>query len=308
MTEWHRIEPYFNLFGFLVILSFPVAANLPVLGYLIETAALAFTILFALQRRQLFLALGSIGSAVIASLLFGPSPLLLGIWAAVIIPGTIFGRLAMHGISPGRTFVVAMIISAAISLFIFGSERKLLMESMDEMQKWVQSTLVANSGSVDENYDMTTWAANLTATIKRLMPALMVLSAVVQLFVSAVVVIFFLRSIGRFAPSFGNYLFWKISFNYIYLAGIFIVMRLIGNDMMRVVADNFLVFMGVIYAVFGFSVIEYFLRRIKASTLLKLIFYIGFVFLQLPGLVFAAVLGMSDSYFDFRRVKAKMIG
>ncbi len=308
MTEWRRIEPFFNLGGLFVILVFPIAMNLPVLGYLIETAALAFVILFALQRRQLFLALGSIGSAVIASLLFGPSPLLLGVWALVIIPGTVFGRLVRNGVTPGRTLVVAMIITAAISLFIFASEKKLLMESMDEMQKWVQTTLTADSGSIDEKTDMISWANNVAAVIKRLMPALMVLSGVMQLFVSVMAVIILLRGTGQFAPSLGSYLFWKISFNYMYVTGIFMAVRLAAGGSLQVIADNFLVVMGVIYAVFGFSLIEYFLRRIKASIFLKLIFYIGFVFLQLPGLVFAAVLGMFDSYFDFRRVKAKMIG
>ncbi|SYZ74590.1 membrane hypothetical protein [Candidatus Zixiibacteriota bacterium] len=308
MTEWRRIEPYFNIFGLFVILVFPIAVTIPVLGYFIETAALAYVILFALQRRQLFLTVGSIGSVIVASLLFGPSPMLLGLWALVIIPGTIFGKLVLYGISPGRTFVAAMIISGIISLFIFASERKLLMDSMDEMQKWVQATLMSDSGSVDEKADMTSWATNLISIIKRLMPALMALSAAAQLFVAAVAVIFLLRGIGQFAPSFGNFLFWKMSFNFIYPAGLFIVMRLAGNDLMKIVADNFLVFMGVIYAVFGFSVIEYFLRRIKASLFLKIIFYAGFVFLQLPGLVFAAALGVFDSYFDFRRVKAKMIG
>jgi len=42
--------------------------------------------------------------------------------------------------------------------------------------------------------------------------------------------------------------------------------------------------------------------------MLRVFFYIGLIFLQLPGLILAAVVGFIDSYFDFRKVRARIIG
>jgi len=53
---------------------------------------------------------------------------------------------------------------------------------------------------------------------------------------------------------------------------------------------------------------EYYLKKIRLSLFLKVLFYIGIVFLQLPGLLLAALIGIFDSYFDFRKVRARIIG
>ena len=83
---------------------------------------------------------------------------------------------------------------------------------------------------------------------------------------------------------------------------------MVGTDALKMISDNLLFFIGVFYSVFGFSVFEYFLRKIRLTLFLKILFYVGFFFLQLPGLILAAAIGMFDSYFDFRQVKAKILG
>ncbi len=205
MPEWRRIEPYFNSIGLFIILVFPILAGVPVFGYLIETAALVFVILFALQRRQLFLAIGSIGSMLISALVFGPSLMLLGIWAIVVIPGTIFGRLVSQGFSPARVFLMAMIISSLISLIVFWSEKQLIFGAMDEILKWMQSVIVSGAGAAEDKSDMISWTANMAGTIKRLMPALMALSAAAQLFAAGVLVMFALKMTGHLRTDFREF-------------------------------------------------------------------------------------------------------
>jgi len=93
-------------------------------------------------------------------------------------------------------------------------------------------------------------------------------------------------------------------YNYIYIVGIMILLRLVGTEQLKVLADNVILFMGFFYALFGFSVFEYYLKKIKLSLFLRIVFYIAF----LPGVVFAVLMGLFDSYFDFRKVRAKIIG
>jgi uncharacterized protein YybS (DUF2232 family) len=312
MPEWPKVERYLNFIGLFLLLVFLVVVPIPVAGYLAGMGALASVIFFSFRRRQLLLAAGSIGSIVLASFLYGPSLLLLGLWAAVIIPGTLFGGLLASGIPAGKAFTVGLLASALIAVLMFWMQRDLILQALESFHKWMQSGITAGGtaeNAVSESSNGMTAVLNTMIKItRRLLPSLLALSAVMQLFVAAVFLFLLLKSAGGFAPSFGSFIFWKMPFNYIYLIGFFMVMRLVGPSALKIAADNFLLFIGIIYAVFGFSVMEYYLRRIKLSVFLKVVFYFGFVLLYLPGLVLAAAVGIFDSYFDFRQVKAKLIG
>lgn len=312
MPEWPKVERYLNFIGLFLLLVFLVVVPIPVVGYLAGMGALASVVFFAFRRRQLLLAAGSIGSIVLASFLYGPSLLLLGLWAAVIIPGTLFGGLMASGIPAGKAFTVGLLASALIAMLMFWVQRDLILEALDSFHKWMQSGIAsggtAENAVTESSNGMAVMLNTMIKTTRRLLPSLLALSAVFQLFIAAVFLFMLLKSAGGFTPSFGSFVFWKMPFNYIYLIGLFIAMRLLGPETLKITADNFLLFIGIIYAVFGFSVMEYFLRRIKLSFFLKVIFYFGFVLLYLPGLVLAALVGIFDSYFDFRHVKAKLIG
>jgi len=308
MPEWQKVETYFNFFGLFLILVFPILVGIPVIGYLVETAALFCVILFSFRRRQILLAIGSMGSILMATTLFGPSLLLIGIWGMIIIPGTIFGKLLAEGAVPLRAFMISLLAMSIGSLIIFWGERELIYKALDEVQGWVNAGLMGNqttSGSVSRPVE---WVDNTIAILKRLMPALLALSGIAQLFVAVSALFFLLGRSGEYVRSFGSFIYWKMPFFCIYLTGLFIFLRLIGAENMKITADNFLLFIGIFYSVFGFSVFEYFLRKVRLTTFLKVLFYVGFLFLQLPGLVLAAVIGLFDSYFDFRNVKAKILG
>ncbi|MFH2037360.1 MAG: DUF2232 domain-containing protein, partial [Candidatus Zixiibacteriota bacterium] len=103
-------------------------------------------------------------------------------------------------------------------------------------------------------------------------------------------------------------IYWKMPYYYVYLLGFSIIIRLIGDNSMKIVADNMIFFIGFFYAAFGFALFEFYLKKIKLSRFMRILFYVGFIFLQLPGLIFAAIAGLFDSYFDFRKVRAKIIG
>jgi hypothetical protein len=309
MPEWRKIEFILDFFGLFTILVFPVLIGIPVAGYIIETAALFFVVYFSYRRKQLLLTIGSIGSIVSASILFGPSMLLMGLWGMIIIPGTIFGRLMSGGLHPSRAFAISMIILSIGSLIVFWSERELIYKSLDSAQSWILADIQnGNQGPAGSNLQSADFVSEIIYMIKRLMPALWALSAVAQLLLAGMVFFIVLKSTGEFFNGFGSFIYWKMPFSIIYLTGISIAMRLAGAETVKIIADNMLLFLGIFYAVFGFSVFEYYLRKIRLTLFWRILFYVVLVFLQLPGLVMAALIGLFDSYFDFRQVKAKMLG
>jgi hypothetical protein len=308
MAGRQKIEQLVSYFGLFFLLIFLAAAAIPVFGYIAEIGALFTVILFAYRRRNLLLLFGSVGSILLGSSLYGANALLIGLWAMVIFPGMIFGRLLASGRSAIRAFMIGMVAISIISVALFWGEREMINQSLDAAYKWVQGGLVSGAPGGESNQDFADWTAKILAAVKRVMPSLMALSGVAQLFVGCLALFIFLKGTGEFVADFGNFVFWKMPFGFIYPAGLLIVLRLVGMEPLKIIADNGLLFLGIFYAVFGLSVVEYLLRKIKISIFLRILFYVGLFFMQVPGLIMLAALGLFDSHLDFRRVRAKLIG
>lgn len=289
-------------------LMFPAVYSIPVIGYLAQVGALFSIMLFSFRKMNLFLVTGAIGSLLIASFLFGFKPMLLTIWGSVVLPAIVLGRLMAVGSSTRRAFATALLFSVTISLILFLIERGVIFAAIDNFKEWILFAISNLDVSEGMKVQLIDSSATLLATVKRLIPSLLALSGVVQLFLGWAILFLVIKWLGEFFPSFGDFVHWKMPSYYIYITGLFIVGRLVGTEIMQIVSDNIILFIGFFYVVFGFSVIEYYLKKIRLSLFLRVLFYTGFIFLQLPGLVLAAMIGVFDSYFDFRRVRARMIG
>jgi hypothetical protein len=306
--ERHRLELSLQFICLLISLIFMVVSSIPVVGYMVQIAAIFAFILFSFRSQYVFWVIGSAGSLAVAIMLFGFSFTLLCLWATVVVPGTILGRLTVSGTLPARAFVLGLSCSVIMSAVLFVMERKLILAGVDNSKEALLALLgnLGEQNAPDER--LMEYISRVFSTIKRLTPSLMALSAVLQLFMGWLGLLILYRILGEFLPAPGGFRYWKMPYSYIYLTGSVIFIRLIGTEQMRIVADNLLVFLGFFYAVFGFSVFEYYLKKIRLSLFIRLLFYIGIVFLQLPGLILAAIVGLFDSYFDFRKVRAKIIG
>ena len=299
LPSWDKFEQVISPIGLLFVLAFPIVVGVPLIGYLFETVAIFYVIFY------LYLIVSAIGSLTIAILIYGPGLLIFSMWAKVILPGALFGYLMTLGMPASRAFVMTVGLVIAVALVLFWAEKEAIAAVLDNVQKWIQGGLI---GSSERNHEVIDWAIRTIALIKRLIPALIALSGVAQLFVGWVLLVIMLKAMGEFFPGFIDFYYWKMPDFYLFIIGLAIAIRLIGGDTIKIVADNIIMFIGFFYAAFGFAVFEYYLKKIRLSLFLRILFYIGFIFLQLPGLILAAAVGLFDSYFDFRNVKARIIG
>ncbi|MCP4705065.1 MAG: DUF2232 domain-containing protein [candidate division Zixibacteria bacterium] len=305
MTFWDNIEQIANPAGILTIWAFPIVIGIPAMGYLMETIALFFVILFSFRKRYLFLTVSILGSMITLILVYGADILVISMWAKAILPGALLGYLIASGMAVSRVFLVSILSITGIVLILFLQEKTAIFQALDKALVWIENGL---AGTPNQGIEMIEVMRKTVTVIKRLMPAIMILSVITQLFVGWVLLVIFLKAIGEFFPGFVNFYYWKMPDFYLPVIGIVMITRLLGGDLLKVVADNLILFIGFFYAAFGFALFEYYLKKIKLSLFLRVLFYIGFIFLQLPGLILAAVVGLFDSYFDFRNVKARMIG
>mgnify|MGYP005831923819 CR=1 FL=1 len=308
MPDWRLSSPLIVFAGLFLTLIFPAVGGIPVAGYLVEIAAMFFIVYYSFSGRYLFLGAATVGSILISAVVFGPSLILIALWAKVIVSGTLYGKMLAAGVKPTRSFVAASVVIALIVLTFFWMEKELIYSEIDRFESLAASTLPPGETAPGTDDGMAHWLGQMVSLFKRLLPTLLILSAMTQFFVAIVLLHIALRAGGVFMPHFVDFVFWKMPFHFIYPVGAVIILRLVGTDNIKIFADNALLLLGVLYAVFGFSAMEYYLRKVRLSLFLRVLFYMGFLFLQVPGLILAAAVGIFDSYFDFRHVRARLIG
>ena len=291
-----------------LLLVFPVTLFVPVLNYMISLAAIFAALYLAINKMDILLAIGLLGSLGVLLSVHGLKPWMVSFWAIATVPGAVLGRSIAFGVTPRKAFFAAMAISVVLSLLFFYLIREPFSESMDSLRGWMLSVIGAWDTSDAFKADLADSFGSLFSMTKRLAPAFMALHGVTLLFIGWLILKMVMDMMRKFHPGLGSFIYWKMPPLFIYIAGLFFLVRLIGPDLLKVIADNALLFLGFFYALFGFAVIEFFLKKVRLSLILKVLFYLGFVFLQLPGLIMAAMIGLFDSYFDFRKVRARMIG
>jgi uncharacterized protein YybS (DUF2232 family) len=296
-----------NLFfsGLIVILAFPAAKFIPVINYVVQTVAIFFAIFMAFERKLLMLVLGVIGSLAMTLYFIGPYALSVSEWARVLIPSVLMGYLLSSGYTVSRSFVFALIGIALFSLIFIWVGWEALNQSWVMAEEWIAGGIFGNT---EQGKALADGLTKMIGLVKRLFPSILVLSGITQLFIALIALIIILKYIGEYSPYLVSFYYWKMPEYYLYMTGLVLLIRLISRGDIQIIADNFLLLVGFIYAAFGFSVFEYYLKKIKLSLFLRIMFYIGILLLQLPGLILAALVGLFDSYFDFRKVRARIIG
>lgn len=308
LPDRQDITPILGFSCLPLLFVFPLTLFIPVVNYLVSLTAVFAALYLAINKMDILLSIGLVGSLGILLSVHGMKPWMLSFWGIAVIPGAVFGRAMAFGVIPRRAFFTGMSAAIVLSLLFFYSIREPFYESIDAFGGWMLSIVGTLDTSDVLKADLADSFGSLFALTKRLAPAFMALHAVALLFIGWLILKLMMDLMKKFHAGLGNFMYWKMPQSYIYIAGLFLLARLIGPDAIKVIADNALVFLGFFYALFGFAVIEFYLKKIRLSLLLKVLFYLGFVFLQLPGLLMAAMIGLFDSYFDFRKVRARMIG
>jgi len=306
--EGRSISPYIGFSCLPLMLIFPAAFLIPVVNYLMCLATVFAALYLAFNKMDILLTISIIGSLGVLFLIHGFNTWMLSFWGIAVIPGAVFGRTMVVGMSPRRAFITGMMVSVFFSLVFFLAVREPFFESMDAMSGWAVSMLGSLDTSEALRADLADNFRNMFELTKRLAPAFLALHGVTLLFLGWLLLKLLLDLLRKFHPGLGGFIYWKMPQVFIYITGLVMLLRMVGPDMMKLAADNALLFVGFFYALFGFAVIEYYLKKVRISLILKILFYIGIVFLQLPGLLMAAIIGLFDSYFDFRKVRAKLIG
>ncbi len=106
---------------------------------------------------------------------------------------------------------------------------------------------------------------------------------------------------GAVIPSMAPSYFWKIGELWLIPFGISMAFVLIGNEGIRILGENLLVFFIHFYAFFGICVIDFYLNQLNIPFVVRFIIYL-LLLLPVITIPLLALLGIIDSRFDFRKL------
>lgn len=284
--------------------------------YILEIAFMA-ALIMAIVDGRLKLAVISAAIGFIAGIIpvtaSMPGAIFIPIWFKAVIPGVALGILISRGSKAGWSFTVGAGLMAMFMLIMYLQRSEVMIDFINQINS---STKALLTGPAVGSYDAETvdrfidQAQFITRILVRLLPALLIMSGIVQLFIAFLGTEWFYRRRDSYFPGFGLFIYWKVPEKVLYFLGVVLIVRLAIDGTVQVAADNIAFIVMMVYAVCGLALVEYALRRLRLPVVVRTLFYLGLgvLLIQVFGLIATAIAGMFDSYFDFRKVRARTIG
>ncbi|MDD4051346.1 MAG: DUF2232 domain-containing protein, partial [candidate division Zixibacteria bacterium] len=202
--------------GAILGVTMPLWMALPVAGYLLEIA-LAITLIMAAIEGRLWLVLGAavVGLALAALPAIGPAPmvLFLPMWLKAVIGPVALGLLMRAGRVALVSYLGGAVVTAAAVLLFYWQGAEVLNEMMNGVGKSLTTMLDANMKTQGYNAETVTDVLDKVtggiALVKRLLPGIMILSGLGQLFIGFAVVDLYYTRRDRYFPGFGPFAYWK---------------------------------------------------------------------------------------------------
>lgn len=226
---------------------------------------------------------------------------------SVSIAGIVLGAMVRRGVSPFRAYLVAAaIMTAAVLVSLIGN--------WSEMQTAMTGWRATLAKDFDASMNLSGYSADAQEgyraafkkaidLVTRLMPASTLLSGIVQ--VSLGFLWFGLRLRRLYQREvIDPFVLWKVPFALLPVVIVLACMRLLGNDTMRLIADNGFMIAAIFYCLAGLALVEFTIRRLNIGWFMKGLFYVMLFLTQIFGFLLVSLLGFIDSFADWRKIGA----
>jgi uncharacterized protein YybS (DUF2232 family) len=256
---------------------------------------------------------GLTAALILPFLFFGTSEVwtLLTGWGMLLSAGVLTGRLSLANYKQGRIYIIGAtavtVFFALQSLPMWSEFIKSAPEIGDSFIRQSEQFLLGIGYSPEMIGENLAYTRKLFDVMVRLFPALTVLGALLQF--SAGYLVFVSRVSRQAWPSvrLPPFIYWKVPFGFTPLLIIMILVRFWGGEMLKMSADNVLVVMAVYYCIAGLALMEYYLRKLHLSRLMRVFFYVLLFLTQLAGFFVAVLVGFIDSFADWRKIRTREV-
>jgi len=302
---------FYHLIGFVLVRlsnSFPLVLLATTIAYVLAVFLYYGLACLAYRGQNKTLWLGGAAALAVSLTLtgFGDGIMITGTWAMLVITAAAAGYTARSGYSGLKIYLTGLAVIIFFNLVLYMPQWPEMIKIMTaEMSKPIaEFKAYMISGGYDPSLadDYAFQLKRMFELMIRLIPAAMIMGTVTQFSIGLVA--FFSRGVDsymtdRLLPAFH---FWKMPFGFIAPVIVSILMRVLGGDILQLVADNVLLMLAVYYCLTGLALGEYVVKRIRMSTFMRVLYYISLLLSSVYGFIIFALLGFIDSFKDWRKV------
>ncbi|MFZ5980051.1 MAG: DUF2232 domain-containing protein [Candidatus Zixiibacteriota bacterium] len=231
--------------------------------------------------------------------------LISGSWAMLVITSAAAGYGARSGYSGLKIYLIGLAVIIFFNLVMFVPHWpemiKMMTAKTEKPLADFKAYLISGGFNSSRADDYVFRLKRMMDLVFRLIPAAMIMGTVTQFSIG--LMIFFSRGVDSFIsdrllPAFH---FWKMPFWFVTVVIVSVLMRVLGGDTLQIIADNLLFVLAIYYCVTGLALGEYVIRRLRMSTLMRVLYYIMLLISSIYGFIIFALLGFIDSFKDWRR-------
>jgi uncharacterized protein YybS (DUF2232 family) len=226
-------------------------------------------------------------------------------WSAVLVSSILCGTLVARKIPLERVYaatLLALITFASIQLFPLWS--KMILDAADVSQALMSDfsdTLALSGYSQEQIKNFTEQFQSIYAAFVRVLPSFSLMAAMIQFSIGFWFFVRWLNRTGRENIIFPEFVNWKMPFVLTPFLVAAIMMRLLGSDLILLIADNLLLILAVFYAIAGIALIEFYMKKLRFAMFSRILVYLLFLLTHVLGFALLTLLGFMDSFFDWRR-------
>jgi hypothetical protein len=288
-----------------VVLLYGFLSRLLVINYLWGILSAA-GLIFLAANFQPTLAAAVGGFAALELMLFKDPSQLTTFLLSICLPALLIGYL-VRGRRGGFRAIFWGLVPALVLVGLFVTAYSEVSTSLSStIEAWLgefalQAREMGQSPELLEQ--LTSDLQSFGKILVELLPSLLLLSVLFNLTVA-----YFLSSklgskVGCHIPALPHFSRWRLSDYFLGTVLLGAIFSLLHHPGVRIVGHNLLAFGAGLYFFVGFSVAEFFLVKLNLPRLLKLLFYLLIFLGQVLSLVLLGVLGLFDSWFDFRKLR-----
>lgn len=302
-----------TVLALVAVLAFGILGIFQILNVLLAIPAIAGLIMLLTDKRWpigLMAAAGCLGLAFS----IGGEYLLLETVMLVILPSAIITVCIRANKEPAFAMAMVLVPVLILSIVFFaglgetGTYFEKIRPTLESDFRTVAEKVGLGDGNaeiVDEYIDL---SMKTMSYMVRFMPAIIMTIFTVLAAVSYKLAEYGFKREGRYLIPFPAFRHWKIKADVLIVFGIGLMMVILGGGIVRDIGENTALFTFILFSFGGLSLIEAMLQKKKATGLLKFMVYFSLVILNIYGAIVLGVMGLIDSHFDFRRLRAIRIG
>jgi hypothetical protein len=226
-------------------------------------------------------------------------------WLAILLTSVMCGVLSARRITLPKVFAAALgvlVMFVGIQLFPLWTK---LFESAAELTNLVMSdlsdSLIAMGYSDSTIQNITEQFRVFYEALLRILPSLSLLAAMFQFSIGFWLFAHWLKRNSGNQYSFPEFILWKAPFAMTALVLAGVLMRLFGNDIVTLIADNLITILAVVYSITGIALLEFFMKKFRFGVISRFLIYLLLLLTHVIGFAFLALAGFVDSFFEWRR-------